>query len=158
MFVRDAMCAQAEWIQPTVTLQEAAQKMRDAAIGCLPVGEHDRLIGMVTDHDLVWRGCADGVDPRTTAVRGIMTKGIVWCYDDDEIDTAINKMATKQIHHLPVINHAKRLVGVLSLSDLATHAPAEMAPRLKQLAARDTGMHAARQPTGDDFEYEDPYV
>src|SRR4051812_38186133 len=122
MFVRDAMCAHAEWITPGVTLQEAACKMRDEAIGCLPVGENDRLVGMLTDHDLVWRGCADGVDPRTTPVRAVMTKGIVWCFDDEDINTAMHKMEDRKIHHLPVLNHAKRLVGVLTLSDLAAHA------------------------------------
>ena len=60
MFVRDAMCDRAEWIQPTVTIQQAARMMRDQAIGCLPVGENDRLIGIITDRDLAYRGCADG--------------------------------------------------------------------------------------------------
>ncbi len=158
MLVRDAMCAHAEWIPPSITLQEAAKKMRDEAIGCLPVGENDRLVGMLTDHDLVWRGCADGADPRTTEVRGIMTKGIVWCYDDEDIDTAMSKMESRKIHHLPVINHAKRLVGLLSLSDLAAHADGASMNRLHQLAARDTRAHIARMPTGDDFDYEDPYA
>ncbi len=155
MFVRDAMCDHAEWIHPTTTLQEAAWKMRDQAIGCLPVGENDRLIGIVTDRDLVYRGCADGADPYKTQIRDVMTKGIVWCYDDEDIGLAIQRMENRKIHHLPVLNHSKRLVGVLTLSDLAAHASADLFPRVSALAARNTGLHAAHTPS---FDYDDPYA
>ena len=160
MFVRDAMCDHAEWIQPTVSLQEAAWKMRDQAIGCLPVGENDRLIGIVTDRDMAYRGCANGADPRKTEIRDIMTTGIVWCYDDEDIDAAMHRMEEKNIHHLPVLNRAKRLVGLLTLSDLATHAPADLFPRVSRLAARNTGLHAAHTPSFDQYDeyYGDPYT
>ena len=140
MFVRDAMCDRAEWIQPTVTIQQAARMMRDQAIGCLPVGENDRLIGIITDRDLAYRGCADGADPRTTEIRHIMSKGIVWCYDDEDIDTAIHRMDAKKIHHLPVLNRSKRLVGILTLSDLASHASGDLFSHVSKLTARDTGL------------------
>ena len=158
MFVRDAMYAHAEWITPDVTLQEAAQKMRDAAIGCLPVGENDRLIGMLTEHDLVWRGCANGADPRTTKVRGIMTSGIVYCLEDETIDTVLQRMAERKIHHMPVLNSAKRMVGMLSFSDLAAHASDDILPRLRQIAARDADLHAERRPVTADIGYDDPYA
>jgi len=144
MFVRDAMSNHAEWIAPTTSIQEAARKMRDHAIGCLPVGDADRLVGMLTDRDLACRACADGADPKATKVSAIMTKGITWCFDDDQIDAAIRTMESKQIHHLPVLNRGKRLVGLLTLSDLATHASRETYPMVSKLAARDTGRHATQ--------------
>src|ERR1700733_1334174 len=161
MLVRDAMCDHAEWIGPTATLQEAARMMRDQAIGCLLVGENDRLIGILTDRDIAYRGCACGADPRTTEIRGIMSKGIVWCVDDEDINMAMRRMDDGKIHHLPVLNRSKRLVGVLTLSDLATYAAvADLFPFISQLTSRDAKHHAAHllpSPDCDDPYYGDPY-
>src|ERR1700745_2483435 len=74
MYVREVMTSQAEWIAPTLSLSEAAQKLRDQKIGCLPVGDNDRLVGMLTDRDIVCRAVADGADPATTQAGDVMTK------------------------------------------------------------------------------------
>jgi CBS domain-containing protein len=143
MLVREAMTAQAEWITPDISLTEVACKMRDQNIGCLPVGENDRLIGMITDRDLACRAVADGADPKTTKAREVMTKGITWCFDDEDVKEAAHRMAEKQIHHVPVLNRQKRMTGILSLSDLALRAPEDLFVEVSRLAARDASRHAS---------------
>jgi CBS domain-containing protein len=143
MLVRDVMTAHAEWITPDISLAEAARKMRDENIGCLPVGENDRLIGIITDRDLACRAVADGADPNTTKAREIMTSGIAWCFEDENVKDATRRMAEKQIHHVPVMNREKRMTGILSLSDLALRAPKELFMEVSRLAARDASRHAS---------------
>src|SRR4029453_8991766 len=99
MLVREAMTPHAEWISPDILLTEVAPTMRGKNIGCLPVGENDRLIGMITDRDLACRAVADGADPKTTKAREVMTKGIAWCFEDEDVKEAAQRMAEKQIHH-----------------------------------------------------------
>jgi len=139
MYVREVMTTRAEWIAPTLTVAEAAQKMRDHKIGCLPVGENDRLVGMLTDRDIVCRAVADSADLKTTKAADVMTKGITYCFDDDTVDTAIDQLEAKQIHHMPVLSRQqKRMIGILSLSDLALRGPQNLASRVSQLASRDS--------------------
>ena len=138
MFVREVMTQHAEWIAPTLSVTEAAQKLRDHKIGCLPVGENDRLVGMLTDRDIVCRAVADGADLATTKAGDVMTKGITYCFEDDAIETAIDQLEAKQIHHMPVLSRdKKRLIGILSLSDLASRGPQNLLTRVSQLASRD---------------------
>lgn len=143
MLVRDCMTEHAEWIGPDTPLADAARTMREKNIGCLPIGENDRLIGMLTDRDICCRGVAEACDPRSTKAREIMSKGLVWCFDDQDILEAAQKMEEKSIHHMPVMNREKRMIGVLSLSDLARKAPQTMFGELSRLAARDALRHAA---------------
>ena len=119
MKVREAMHRGAQWVSPETTVPELARLMREHDIGAIPIGDDDRLIGMVTDRDIVCRALADGRDPRTVTARQIMTPGIVFCRDDEELDDAARIMEQKQIRRLPVIDGNKRMVGVLSLGDLA---------------------------------------
>lgn len=142
MLVREAMTEHAEWITPDTTLIEAACRMRDKGIGCLPVGENDRLIGMITDRDLACRAVANGADPKRTEVRQAMTQGIVWCYAEENLDEAARRMAEKQIHHMPVLSAEKRMVGILSLSDLALRGPQDLFQEVTRLASRDAARHA----------------
>jgi CBS domain-containing protein len=141
MLVREAMTDHAEWITPDTTLIEAACKMRDKGIGCLPVGENDRLIGIITDRDLACRAVATGADPKKTEVRKAMTKGIVWCYEEESLDKAVQRMEEKQIHHMPVLSPAKRMVGMLSLSDIALKGPRTLSREVTKLASRDASRH-----------------
>jgi CBS domain-containing protein len=141
MLVREAMTPEAEWITPDTTLIEAARKMRDRGIGCLPVGENDRLVGMITDRDLACRGVAEGADPKKTPVRQAMTKGIVWCLDSEGLEEAVHRMEEKKIHHMPVLNGQKRMVGILSLSDLALKGPRNLFIGITRLASRDASRH-----------------
>jgi CBS domain-containing protein len=119
MKIHEIMTREAEWISPDATLREVAQRMRDKNFGSLPVGENDRLIGMITDRDICCRAVADGLDPATTPVRKVMSKTITYCFDDQEADDAAHLMEQKHIRRLAVLNRKKRLVGILSLDDLA---------------------------------------
>ncbi|WP_437372488.1 CBS domain-containing protein [Inquilinus limosus] len=142
MLVREAMAPHAEWISPDISLAEAGRKMRDNGIGCLPVGENDRLIGMITDRDLVCRGVAEGMDCNTAKAHQVMTRGITWCFEDESCEDAVQRMEEKQIHHMPVLNRQKRIIGILSLSDLALRGPKNLYGKVSTLAARDARLHA----------------
>jgi CBS domain-containing protein len=144
MLVHEAMTLHAEWVTPDMTLKDAAQRMRDQGIGCLPIGEEDRLVGMLTDRDLACRAVAQGLDAATTKVGDVMTKGITWCFDDETMDDVVERMEQKQIHHLPVLNRQKRMIGILSLSDLALRGPQALSGKVFVLASRDATRRASR--------------
>jgi CBS domain-containing protein len=126
MKVKDAMHKGAEWVAPQTPIAEVARKMRDLDIGAIPVGEDDRLIGMVTDRDIACRGVANGASPGKLTARDVMSKGIFYCRDTEELEDAVRIMEQKQVRRLPVINDAKRMVGMLSLGDVADAAPHEL--------------------------------
>jgi CBS domain-containing protein len=117
--VRDVMTANVELIASDATVQEAALKMAEADIGALPVDENDRLVGMVTDRDIALRSAATGKNPARTKVREIMTRKVRYCFDDENADEAVESMSELQLRRLPVVNREKRLVGVVSLADIA---------------------------------------
>ncbi len=123
MKVKEAMHEGAEWVSPDTTVAEIAQIMRNLDVGAIPVGENDRLVGMVTDRDIVCRCVAMGSDPETTRAREVMTKGVVFCRDEVELDEAIGIMQQKLIRRLPVINEQRRMVGILSLGDVSHAGP-----------------------------------
>ncbi len=126
------------------TLDTAAQIMWDHDCGAVPVvDDAGGLAGMLTDRDICTRGVAEACDPRGTKARDIMSKGLVWCFDDQDIAEAAQKMEEKGIHHMPVMSREKRMIGVLSLSDLARKVPQTMFGELSRLAARDALRHAA---------------
>jgi len=109
-----------ECISPDDTLQQAARKMRDLDVGPLPVcGDNDRLAGMITDRDIVVRAVAEGWAPDSRQVRDVMTPEGVYCYEDQDVDEAAAQMRDRQIRRLVVLNRDKRLVGIVSLGDLA---------------------------------------
>jgi CBS domain-containing protein len=126
MQVKDAMHKGAEWVAPDTPLSEVAKKMRDLDIGALPVGENDRLIGMVTDRDIACRAFANGRDVASLTVRDVMSKGIVYCTETEDLGDAIRLMEDKKIRRLPVINDKKRMVGMLSLGDVSHAASREL--------------------------------
>ena len=119
MQVSELMTRNAQCIPPDATLQEAAQRMKDLDIGALPVCENDRLIGVVTDRDIVIRCVAAGQDPTMEHVRDAMTPQVNYCYEDDDVVDVAELMSEKQVRRLPVLNRRKRLVGIVSLGDLA---------------------------------------
>jgi CBS domain-containing protein len=120
MQVKDIMSKNVECISPHKTLEEAAFEMCDLNIGSLPVcGDNDRLAGIITDRDIVVRAVAKGLDPRTVKVSEAMTKGIAYCFEDQNIGEAAMLMEEKQIRRLAVLNDSKRLVGIISLGDIA---------------------------------------
>jgi CBS domain-containing protein len=113
------MTAGVECVRPDATLREAASRMKDLDVGSLPVCDDDRLIGMITDRDVTVRATAQGSDPGTARVRDVMTPGVHWCFEDDDVAEAAQMMKDKQIRRLPVMSRDKRLVGIVSLGDLA---------------------------------------
>jgi len=121
MQLKDIMTSKPECIRPDATLQDAARKMRDLDVGPLPVcGEDDRLAGMITDRDIAVRAVAEGKDPKTTTVREAMTGEIVYGFEDQDVDDAARVMEQRQIRRLVVLNRDKRMVGIVSLGDVAT--------------------------------------
>jgi len=116
--VSDVMTRDVRVVSPDQTIREAATQMADADVGSLPVGENDRLVGMITDRDIVLRAVAEGRDPGTT-VRSVMTERVQYCFDDEDIDQVARNMADLGVRRLPVVNRDKRLVGILALSNIA---------------------------------------
>ena len=135
MLVKEVMTPKAEWIDPETTLLEAAKRMRDKDIGSLLVGEHDKIIGMVTDRDIACRGIAQDLNPANTTVREVMSERILWCFDDQEIENAAHLMENKKVRRLAVMNREKRMVGFLSVDDLAHRAHALSGEVLDQVTA-----------------------
>ena len=119
MLVRDVMTPGVECVDPDETIQNAARRMRDRDIGPLPVCDNDRLTGVLTDRDIAIRAVAEGHDPTACRVRDVMTPGVKYCYDDQSVEEAEQIMENEQIRRLVVLNRKKRLVGILSLGDLA---------------------------------------
>ena len=126
MIVREAMTRDVRTIGPDQSIQEAARLMLEIDAGALPVGENDRLVGMITDRDIAVRGVAGGKPP-TTPVREIMSKDVRYCFEDEEINQVSRNMGDQQVRRLPVVDRNKRLVGILALADLATSAKAGQA-------------------------------
>lgn len=126
MEIAKIMHAPAEWVEADTPVAKVARRMKDDDIGALPVGRDDRLIGMVTDRDLAIRVLGEGRDPATTTAEQVMTPGIVWCLTTQTVEDATHMMEQKKIRRLPVIDHERRLVGMLSLGDIADAMPRQL--------------------------------
>lgn len=126
MEIARIMHAPAEWVEANTPVAEVARRMKEGDIGALPVGHNDRLIGMVTDRDLALRVLGEGRDPGNTTVEQVMTPGIVWCLTSQTVEDALHMMEQKKIRRLPVIDERKRLVGMLSLGDIAGAMPRQL--------------------------------
>ena len=120
--VKDVMTRHVACVTPDDTLQEAARQMRDLNVGPLPVCDDGRLVGMLTDRDITVRATASGIDPAAGHVRHAMTPDVVYCYEDQDVRDAADTMAAHQIRRLPVLNREQKLVGIVSLGDLAVDA------------------------------------
>jgi len=123
MLVRDAMTAGIRIAEPEEKLPHAAKKMRTQNIGALPVVEDGKLIGMLTDRDIAIRAVGDNKDPATVAVRDIMSDECFWCAENEQLDDAVRIMEANQVRRLPVMNDKREVVGMLSIEDVAVHAP-----------------------------------
>lgn len=122
MKVKDIMHRGAEWVEPETPITEIARKMRDDDIGSIPVGENDRLIGMVTDRDIVVRGLTSDKDRGEVTARDVMSKPIVYARSDEDVEDALHIMEKNRIRRLPVIDENKRLVGMLAIGDVSEKA------------------------------------
>ena len=120
MKVKDAMHKGAFWVGPDTPITDIARLMQKNNIGAVPIGENDRLIGMVTDRDIVCKGLAkDGLEIRRATARDVMTAGIHCCGEEDDLNKVAAHMEKLKVRRLPVINKDKRMVGVLSRHDIA---------------------------------------
>jgi len=117
--VGQAMSRDVEAVRPDHTLEEAAETMRRCDVGPLPVCEGDRLVGMITDRDIILRSVAQGEDPSRDLVRDVMTTEVIACFEDQDVAEAARLMQDKQIGQLPVLSRNRRLVGIVTLGDLA---------------------------------------
>jgi CBS domain-containing protein len=119
MLVRDVMSRDVEVIHRDKTVMEAAKMMKAGNYGSIPVQFEDKLRGMITDRDIVLRVVAEGRDPSKVTVAEIMTEGIDWCYEDETLEEVGEKMKRSRHRRFPVMSREKRLVGIISLGDLA---------------------------------------
>lgn len=129
--LKDLMSRDVKVISPEMTIGEAAKSMRDGNFGMMPVGKDDRMIGSISDRDIVIRGVAEGKDGNAT-VRDIMTEGIAWAFEDDTVEQGAKIMSERQVRRLPVVDRNKRLVGIVALGDFAVDST-EIRPVAKAL-------------------------
>jgi CBS domain-containing protein len=118
MKVSKCMTRDVELVSPTQTIRDAAQMMAELDAGALPVQQDDRLVGMITDRDIAVRAVAQGKSPETP-VRDVMSPEVLYCFDDQEIEDVSRNMGEVKVRRLPVVNRDKRLVGIISIGDLA---------------------------------------
>ena len=127
MKVKDVMHKGVDWVSPETPVSELAKLMCEHDIGAIPIGEYDRLIGMVTDRDIVCKGLAqDNSDSRRATARDVMTANIHCCREDEDLAKAVRHMEELKVRRLPVINKNKRMIGMLSLGDVGQAAPVEL--------------------------------
>ncbi|OJH34533.1 CBS domain-containing protein [Cystobacter ferrugineus] len=117
--IREVMTRNVEVIGPNDTVREAARKMRDLDVGPLPICDGKRVQGMITDRDIVVRAIAEDMDPVRTPVSAIMSKGIQYCFEDDQAEDVLERMEELQVRRFIVVDRDKKLVGIVALGDLA---------------------------------------
>lgn len=120
MQVSEVMTRQVETVAPDASLQQAAMSMEAMGVGSLPVCQGRRLVGTLTDRDIVVRGVATGRSPVDMQVRDVMTEDISWAFEDEDAEEVLARMRTLQIRRLAVLDKNKNLVGIVSLGDIAT--------------------------------------
>jgi CBS domain-containing protein len=118
MKISKAMTKDVKIASPSQTIRDAAQTMAELDAGSLPVGDNDRLVGMITDRDIAVRAVAQGLGP-DTPVGEVMSSEVKYCYDDDDLEEVAENMGDIKVRRLPVLNREKRLVGIVSLGDIA---------------------------------------
>jgi CBS domain-containing protein len=119
MQIGEIMSSNVQLASPNQSIREIARIMAECDCGALPVGDNDRLVGIVTDRDIAVRAVALGKSP-DTPVREVMSRGVLYCYEEEDIDDVASNMADMKVRRLPVLNDGKRLVGIVSLGDIAT--------------------------------------
>ena len=123
MHVSEIMATDVATVTTNTSVAEAARVMRDEWIGAIPVVEHGKMVGMVTDRDITIRVTAEKRDPEQTPVKQCMSEGVKYCFADESVDELTRHMANTRHRRLPVVNRDKRLVGIVSLGDLAIKDP-----------------------------------
>ena len=144
--VADVMSKNVKLASPDDTVQQAARVMSEQDTGVLPIGENDRLVGMVTDRDLAVRALASGKDPSKTKLREVMSGEPRYVFEDDPVERAAASMAEQQVRRMPVLNRDKRLVGIVSVGDLAREALGAAAGQAMSGISRPGGPHSQKGP------------
>ena len=124
MKVCDAMTVEVQLCTPEDTLRDAAEAMMALDVGLLPITDDERLVGMITDRDIVVRGIAMGRGP-DALVREVMTKDVKYCFEDQELAEVARNMGEIQVRRLPVVNRDKQLVGIIALGDIVRSVPGD---------------------------------
>jgi CBS domain-containing protein len=141
MKVSEIMTREVETVTPDTTLQEAAKLMARVDAGALPILENDRLSGIITDRDIAVRAVGEGRDPNTTKVRDIMSGQVKHVAEDDNVEEVADLMAELQVRRLPVVNRERRVVGIVSLGDIAREKKPHTAGEALQGISRPGGQH-----------------
>lgn len=141
MNVQQCMSIDVRVCAPDTTLREAARAMREIDAGFLPVGENDRLVGMITDRDITTRAVAEGMGP-DASVREVMSPEVRYCFEDESLEDVAARMSDQQLRRMPVLNRNKRLVGVISLGDVSRSADAGESGDALRHISEPTGLHS----------------
>ncbi len=141
MQVFEVMAPDVQVVSPEQTIREAARLMAERDIGALPVGENDRLVGMVTDRDIAVRAVAAGYGP-DTKIEEVMSREVMYCFEDEELNHVASNMGRIKVRRLPVLNRSKRLVGIVSIGDIAAREDASHAGRAIAGISTPGGLHS----------------
>jgi CBS domain-containing protein len=139
--VSEVMTRQVEIASPDDTLRKAAGRMAELDTGVLPVGEGDRLVGMLTDRDIAVRAVAQGKGP-DAKVRDAMTPDVKYCFEDEDLDAVVRSMGEQKVRRLPVMGRDKRLVGIVSLGDVAVYADSKQTDAAVSAVSEPGGPHS----------------
>jgi CBS domain-containing protein len=140
MNIKDCMTRRVHTVGPDATIADAARMMAENDVGALPVASPDRLLGMITDRDIAVRAVAAELGP-DTRVRAVMSDEVLYCFENEEVEDVLANMGDIQVRRLPVVDQEKRLVGIVSLSDLADDEE-QAAGEALCLIAREGGQHS----------------
>ncbi len=133
--ISEIMSTDVKVLKPDNSLQTAAQLMSELNVGAIPVCEGEKLIGMVTDRDIAIRGVAYGKNINKTSIKEVMSPDVHWCFEDQQIEEVSEKMSDLQVRRIPIMNRQKKLVGIVSLGDLAAkHSSREAAETLRDIS------------------------
>jgi CBS domain-containing protein len=141
MKISKCMTRDVQLTSPTQSIRDAAKTMAEIDAGSLPVGEDNRLVGMITDRDIAVRAVAEGKSP-DTPVREVMSSEILYCFDDQELEEVARNMADIKVRRLPVLNRAKHLVGIVSLGDLSQKEQPEVTAKAMSNISKPGGRHS----------------
>ena len=140
MKVSEAMTREVVLCSPDKSIREAARMMLECDAGAIPVGDGDRLVGMITDRDIAVRAVARDLAP-STPIREVMSKEVLYCFEDEDIQHVAANMGDQQVRRLPVLDRNKRLVGIVSLGDLARQAQPRTTGEAVAAISRPGGAH-----------------
>jgi len=141
MKVYDAMTLDVQLCTPENTLKDAAEAMMALNVGLLPVTDGDRLVGMISDRDIVTRGVALGLGPNSP-VQNVMTEDVKYCFEDQDIEEVAHNMGDIQVRRLPVVDRDKRLVGIITLGDIARVGSSDGTAEALHQISRPGGQHS----------------